>query len=216
MPTWCAATPPTSPTSRASGWCPLDWRSCREARCARAADDRFLDAHRSDTGRRATVFTRVVRGDGRTYIQYWLYYPESNTAALGSDRIWNNSPLRWLGRYPGFHQDDWEAYAVRIGRDGVPYVRASSHKHWQACKSRSCRNRWMRRTGWTRVSRGSHAGHIPRALPGVHVRERTTTAEGIRLVPLESVDRRRYRPLDAGVRPPWAKRAYRDPESGES
>jgi hypothetical protein len=203
---------------------PVDWRQCREARCAEAPDDGDLDSHRTNAGRPATAFTRVVRRHGRLYLQYWLYYPESNTAVLGSDRLWNSSPLRWTGRYPGFHPDDWEGYVVRIGRDGSAYVRASSHRHWQSCKSAACRNRWGRRTGWTRVSRGSHAGHIPvhgrpvpgPTLPGLHVRERTTTAEGMRLVPLETVDRGRYRPLDPGVRPPWRKKAYDDPTSGES
>ena len=166
-----------------------------------------------------------MRRDGRVYIQYWLYYPESKTTVLGSDRVWNWSWLRLVGRYPGYHRDDWEAYAVRIDRDGRVYVRASSHRRWTWCKTRACRGRWGARTGWTRVSRGSHAGHIPlhgrrrrreRTLPGVHVRERTTTAEGLRLVPLESIDRRRYRPLDEGVRPPWRKRVYGRPGSGQS
>jgi hypothetical protein len=48
------------------------------------------------------------------------------------------------------------------------------------------------------------------------MRERTTTGEGLRLVPLESIHPRLYRPLDAGVKPPWAKDPYWDPESEES
>jgi hypothetical protein len=54
---------------------PVDYRRCRRPDCAEAPDDRDLDAHRSDDGERATVFTRVIRRDGRAYIQYWLYYP---------------------------------------------------------------------------------------------------------------------------------------------
>ena len=125
-------------------------------------------------------------------------------------------------------------------------MRASSHSHWQGCKELRCKNRWTGRTGWTRVSRGSHAGHIPlrhelhggprwvhprqiplpgapRAetrrvpmLPGHDLHERTTTGEGLRLIPLETLDRRGYRPLDEGVSPPWRKDAYRDPETDES
>jgi hypothetical protein len=140
---------------------------------------------------------------------------------LGADRLWNYSSLRFTGRYPGFHPDDWEAYVVRIGRDGSVHVRVSSHGHWQWCKRRSCRGRWGPRTGWTRVSRGSHAGHIPlaaagAALPGVNAHERTTSAEGLRLVPLETIDRGSYRPLPGGVEAPWTKEAYRNPASGEA
>jgi hypothetical protein len=91
------------------------------------------------------------------------------------------------------------------------------------------------------VSRGSHSGHVPYRsepvwedpekagwrryvpkrgpprriplLPGRDLRERTTTGEGLRLVPLETLDQRDYRPLDPEVTPPWEKAPYRDPES---
>ena len=125
-------------------------------------------------------------------------------------------------------------------------MRASSHGHWQGCKELACKDEWTAGTGWTRVSRGSHAGHIPlrhelrggpgwvssrrillpgmpRArthriplLPGHDLDERTTTGEGLRLIPLETLDARGYRPIDEGVRPPWQKDAYWDPESDES
>ncbi|MBN1528630.1 MAG: hypothetical protein JW895_06185 [Thermoleophilaceae bacterium] len=194
---------------------PVDYAGCRVPDCAVAPDDGDLDAHRTDAGRRATVFTHVVRRRGSTHLQYWLYYPDSNTAWAGSDGIWRRSPLlRLAGRvlrgtpeYPGFHRDDWEAYAVRIDRRGRVRARASSHGAWQ---------RWLPSTGWTRVSRGSHAGHPPAGLPGLGLRERTSTAEGLRLVPLETRDRRGYRPNDDGVTPPWRKEAYRNPESDRS
>jgi hypothetical protein len=113
-------------------------------------------------------------------------------------------------------------------------------------KEGRCGGRWAEHTGWTRVSRGSHAGHIPLRdelqpvppgrprplvlapgepgsrvrhvpeLPGHDLDERTTTAEGIRLVPLETLDASGYRPIDPGVPPPWQKPAYWDPESDES
>jgi hypothetical protein len=98
--------------------------------------------------------------------------------------------------------------------------------------------------GWVRVSRGSHAGHVPfrtelrwrgrrrpvtpryvplpvwrrrtPLLPGREFEERTTTGEGLRLVPLETLDRRGYRPLDPDVTPPWRKDAYGNPESDRS
>ncbi len=113
-------------------------------------------------GSRATVFTRLLRRGGRTYLQYWLYYPDSNTVWAGSDGIWERNRLlpligklvRGTSAYPGFHEDDWEGYQVRIDPDGRVWARASSHRHYQGCKERSCRNRWMRANGWTRVSRG--------------------------------------------------------------
>ncbi len=206
---------------------------------------------------RATAFTHVIRRGGRLYLQYWLYFPDSNTAVAGSDRLWERSwilpRLRELvsgtPHYPGFHRDDWEGVFVRIDPDGSTWVRASAHGHYQGCKWRECRNQWIRPTGWVRVSRGSHAGHVPfrvtprqhnprngpgiprfitppqwpsphrprvPLVPGRNLDERSTSGEGLRLIPLEPLDRDSYRPLDDEVKPPWRKRAYSDPETGES
>ena len=215
---------------------PVDYRRCRSRECSDAPDDHDLDAHRTSAGRRATVFVHVIRRGGRRYIQYWFYYPDSNTTWMGSDKLWRVSSLPLVGLllrgradYPGFHPDDWEGYQVRVDRDGRTFARATSHGHYQGCKEAACHNRWVPATGWTRVSRGSHAGHLPVDLlgprplrlrqryPGVDIRERTTTGEGLKLVPLERVDRRGYRPLGRdGIDPPWRKRAYREPEGGSS
>jgi hypothetical protein len=205
---------------------PVDWRDCRAVECARVPDDRDLDAHRTEAGLRATVFTRLLRRGGRRYVQYWSYYPDSNTSFAGSDRLWERASRTPAGRvaglgarlltgsaaYPAYHRDDWEAVAVRVDRDGRAATRVTSHGHWQWCKWRPCRGRWGPATGWARVSRGSHAGHVPLE----RARERTATAEGIGLVPLEGIDRRRYRRLDADIAPPWQKEAYSNPESPES
>jgi hypothetical protein len=210
---------------------PVDYARCRSPACAAAPDQRDLDSHRSDAGARATAFTRLVRRDGSTYLQYWLYYPDSNTAWAGSDEIWKRSrvlPLvgqvvRGTPDYPGFHRDDWEGYQVRIDPDGRAWARATSHGHYQGCKEAACRDRWIGATGWSRVSRGSHAGHIPaelfgrRALlPGAGLRERTSSAEGLRLVPLEGRDPGAYRAQDDGVVPPWLKEVYWKPDSDGS
>jgi hypothetical protein len=202
---------------------PIDWRACRRVECAVAPDDRDLDAHRSDAGLPATVFTRLQRRGDRRYIQYWFYYPDSNTAWAGSDKIWEHTPVGEIGRlvtgsdrYPGFHPDDWEGAAVRVEADGRAAVRVTSHGHWQWCKQRGCAGRWGPATGWTRVSRGSHAGHVPSELPGQGLHERTTSADGIRLVPLEGIEKRGYRRLDPGISPPWEKGAYANPESSGS
>lgn len=230
---------------------PVDYRHCRRPGCADAPDDPDLDAHWTDVGKRATVFTRVIRRARLVYIQYWLYFPDSKTTALGSDKVWEAAWLlpRLAGivdrtpTYPGLHRDDWESFQVRIDPDGDAWVRTSSHGHYQGCKWADCRGRWFPDSGWTRVSRGSHAGHIPTErlppapprtgrrsgwpppasppppvryrplLPGHDLRERTTTGEGLRLIPLEAHDKRGYRRLDDGIAPPWEKDVYTDPES---
>ena len=118
---------------------------------------------------RATAFTRVIRRGGRLYVAYWLYYPDSNTVLAGSDKLWERSWLLPRIRnliegtpdYPGFHRDDWEAVFARVDPDGTIWMRASSHGHFQGCKWRSCHDSWLRSTGWVRVSRGSHSGHVP-------------------------------------------------------
>jgi hypothetical protein len=44
-----------------------------------------------------------------------------------------------------------------------------------------------------------------------------TTAAGLRLVPLEAIDPRSYRPLQpGGPMPPWGKLVYRDPTTGST
>jgi len=220
---------------------PVDWRRCRRPECASAPDEPALDAHLTGAGLRATAFTRLIRRGGRLYVEYWLYYPDSNTTLGASDRLWRT--LTGLP-YPGFHRDDWEAAVVRLDPDGGIWVRASSHGRFQGCKWRECEGGWVRATGWVRVSRGSHSGHVPYRsepvwdpappplsprylarpprrrrlplVPGRGLQERSSSAEGLRLVPLETHGRDGYVPLDHGVRPPWQKRAYLDPEAGES
>jgi hypothetical protein len=209
---------------------PVDYRRCRSHRCSDAPDDRGLDVNRSKQGAQATAFTHVVHRGGKTYIQYWLYYPDSPSTWMGSHAV-----LKKLGiKDPAFHPDDWEGYQVRIDRDGRKWVRATAHGHYQWCKwtIKSCQ-RWGKATGWTRVSRGSHAGHIPlqtvpklkkwgvaiqyRPLrPGAGLHERSTTAPGIKLVPLETLDHKTYKPLKGGIKPPWTKDVYGDPTRDSS
>ena len=217
---------------------PVDFRRCRMPSCASAPDDRALDATRSDTGTPAAVFTHVARRGGETFLQYWLYYPDSDSRFPGSHALWDvaSAPAE-EARYPGYHPDDWESYTVRIGADGGARVRASSHHWYQGCKESQCRNRWMDSTGWTRVSAGSHAGHIPLEtqwrveparrrgaaarrvtgyrplLPGRDLHERTTSAAALELIPIETLDGRDLATDFGEIVPPWRKRAYTDPLS---
>jgi hypothetical protein len=219
---------------------PVDFRRCRSPSCSDAPDDPDLDAaHSSLGGVPAAVFTHLLRRGGETFLQYWFYYPDSNTYLGPSAVIWNNSPAAWFGRYPGYHRDDWEGYFVRIDAGGRASVRASSHHGYQGCKQERCHNQWVPWTGWTRVSKGSHAGHIPMDLesrwsisvgregvdvreltdyrpvyPGRDVRERTTGAARLELIPVETL------PPEIlsgsrfdGISPPWRKEVYLDPLS---
>ena len=213
----CASTRRGSSTSRASASC----RWTTRAAAAAPAPTRPTTATSTPTartpGERATVFTRVLRRGGRTYIQYWLYYPDSNTTWAGSDGIWERSTLlplvgkvraRDAATTRASTRTTGRATSVRIDPDGRVWARASSHGHYQGCKEATCRNRWMRASGWTRVSRGSHAGHIPggsrcfrgrasaRRCPGVDLRERTSTAGGPAADPARDARPGGYRPRD--------------------
>jgi hypothetical protein len=197
---------------------PVDFRHCRSHRCSDAPDDRDLDVHRSARGgHRATVFTHLVRRGGRTYIQYWLYYPDSPSTALHSHGIIKRfyEPLGF--KDPAYHLDDWEGYQVRIDANGMASARSTRHGGYTSCKGRpeplpnSACKEWGKPNGWTRVSRGSHAGHIPDSTPGTGLRERSTTAPGIHLVPLETLNRKSYRPRAEHIKPPWEKAVYDDP-----
>jgi hypothetical protein len=195
---------------------PVDYRRCRSHRCSDAPDDRDLDVHRSARGRvPATAFTHVVHRGGKTYIQYWLYYPDSPSTFLHSHGL-----LKTLGIHdPAFHPDDWEGYQVRIDASGHKSVRATKHGGYTWCKGHIWHNkceRWGPPNGWTRVSRGSHAGHIPERTPGDGLRERSTMAPGIELIPLETLDHDTYKPLPGGIKPPWTKEVYGDPAGNSS
>ncbi|MEX2195510.1 MAG: hypothetical protein WD844_09520 [Thermoleophilaceae bacterium] len=203
---------------------PVDWRRCRSHDCSDAPDDPDLDVHRGKRGGTpATAFTHVVHRDGETFIQYWLYYPDSTSTVGGAAGVWNTvRDVVGIGpEYPGFHRDDWESHQIRIDAKGRATVRSSSHHGYQGCKHAECEDEWYAWTGWTRVSYGSHAGHVPTrspdpddpAYPGVHTRERTSTGEGLALVPIETLDTGAYERLDDGITPPWGKKVYDDPLS---
>jgi hypothetical protein len=201
---------------------PVDYRRCRSHRCSDAPDDRDLDVYRSARGgRQATAFTHLVRRGGKTYIQYWLYYPDSPSTSMGSHGIIKRfyGPL---GIHDPFdHPDDWEGYQVRIDADGKIAGRSTRHGGYTSCKGSPeplpnwCKG-WGKANGWTRVSRGSHAGHIPDRTPGTGLRERSTAAPGIRLVPLETLDHDTYKPLPGGIKPPWTKDVYTHPAGNSS
>src|SRR5436190_4732838 len=222
---------------------PVDFRRCRSHHCSDAPDDQSLDTARSSRGTPAAAFTHVVHRGADTFLQYWFYYPDSNSVLGPSSAIWNNSPLVLAGRYPGFHRDDWEGYQVRLGADGRVVVRATSQDGYQSCKQKQCHNKWTRITGWTRVSKGSHAGHISleplyvrdghvqlapdlslmrpygyRPLyPGIDLHERTTGGAALRLIPIETLSPTvRGETQWDGISPPWREEVYPDPLSNST
>ncbi len=213
---------------------PIDFRRCQSHHCSDAPDDRSLEVSRSTRGGvPAAAFTHVARRGEETFLQYWFYYPDSPSTFLGSHALLKHLP----GGDPADHRHDWEGYQVRVGPDGRALVRATSHHGYQGCKERQCKNRWIAWTGWTRVSMGSHAGHIPyrsewligdgrrsagraRRLagytplyPGRDLEERTTSAAALELIPIETLDAGALGTDFGEITPPWRKEVYGDPVS---
>ncbi|MDX6670113.1 MAG: hypothetical protein QOI91_476 [Solirubrobacteraceae bacterium] len=216
---------------------PVDFRRCRAHRCADAAEAPGRDVWQAPRGARATVFTHAVdrrAQGGALYVQYWLYYPDSTylgaARAVSQVPVVGDTPLGWLaGKVSGHHADDWESFQVRIARDGSVMARASAHHgyagrlRWpnlnelpvqppvpggSGVEARRRTGAWTPATGWTRVSRGSHAGHIPDGPAGD---ERRTESNGIALVPIEALSGSE-RATSFAIAPPWRKPVYADPE----
>jgi hypothetical protein len=218
---------------------PVDYRSCRSAACADAAEGGVVS--RSRQGEPATAFVHVIdcrpgtpapfaglnspedcRG-GRAsnlYLQYWLYYPESATL--------RGVPVAGA---EGYHRDDWESYQVRIGPGGVD-TRASSHHgydygggagNWGSdagigplraasdALGLHRRGGWGPETGMIVVSGGSHAGHVD-SPPCC----RLTPPGRLSLVPLEPVAAGEGIRPHFAIPPPWRKHVWIDPEAGDT
>jgi hypothetical protein len=217
---------------------PVDFRSCREARCAGAAARGRVSS--SSTGEPIVAFVHVIDcrrgriaeteaagGDcsgeraGNLYLQYWFYYPDSATGR-GIPVVGEN----------GYHLDDWESYQVRIEPGGA-FARASSHhgynyefgaRNWgsdagiepleHASEAVGAREPggWGPESGELHISGGSHAGNARRDdyVPG-----RTTAAGDVLLIPIKPVARE-HADTEFAVTPPWRKPVYTDPESEET
>ncbi|MDX6633182.1 MAG: hypothetical protein QOG26_1187 [Solirubrobacterales bacterium] len=198
---------------------PVDFRSCRDTTCGAGAARGTVT--RSITGQPVTAFVHVVERGGSTYLQYWLYYP--NSATLRGVPIAGSA---------GYHPDDWEGYQVRIGSSGVD-ARATSHhgynysggaRNWGSDSGigplRSAteiahlrpHGGWGPETHVVSISGGSHAGHVGKSLP---TSGRTTPARSISLVPIEALTSS-SRATAFAIDPPWRKPVYLDPESSET
>lgn len=207
---------------------PVDFRSCRADSCAEGAEGGPV--RETLAGEPVTVFSHVVdcrdpeaatrdgfdcSGEraGSVYVQYWLYYPGSQTSrALFGDA--------------GFHPDDWESWQTRVTPEGVD-ARASSHHGYNGSSGDPLNDTgwfgskpgWTESTGRYSISGGSHAGQVGSA-PSAPVRRpssiergpfRWTNPEVIRVIPIESLEGD-WDEYEFEVTPPWAKEVYRDPE----
>jgi hypothetical protein len=195
---------------------PVDYRRCRERSCA----DTILHGsiQHTQAGLEPTAFTHVVdcregtRSDdldcsgertGNLYLQYWLYYPDSETHGLG--------------RVGGYHADDWESYQVRIDSEGNASARASSHHGYNGADGGDVGSDtgwwgddpgWDAQLGQLHVAAGSHAG-MSAVGP---TDDRRIEPSNLRLVPAEPIVRSGAAPSFA-ITPPWEKEVWRNPEA---
>ncbi|MCB0869513.1 MAG: hypothetical protein KDB52_01650 [Solirubrobacterales bacterium] len=201
---------------------PVDYRTCRSSWCADGTGDGEVSS--STAGEPVTLFTRVIRREGSTYVQYWAYYPES--ASLRGAPVLEEE---------GYHPHDWESVQVRVEPDGTVSQRASSHAgynhtrsaaNWgsdmgwdfltDATEAAGLREEggWGEPTGRYLIAGGSHAGNVAGDL-GSDEYPSYTPAGLIRLVPLESIkDGPLSRPADFNpITPPWEKQVWNDGEA---
>lgn len=197
---------------------PVDFRTCRERRCADSIRLGALKA--TQTGLPLVAFTRVIdcrrpprdpppdapdcsgEGSGNVYLHYWLYYPDSSTSPFG--------------RVGGYHLDDWESLQLRIGPGGEALARASSHHGYNGLRGDPINDTgrfgldpgWAPYLGALHVAAGSHAG-IAAPRDGD---TRSIRGEDLVLIPLEPLVRAGGLP-DFAVTPPWSKPVWRDPEA---
>jgi hypothetical protein len=213
---------------------PVDFRRCRSTACGDGPGEGLV--HRTDERLPLTAFVHVVdcraaareRSEdegadcsppraGNLYLQYWTYYADSATL--------RDLPI--VGD-EGYHADDWEGVAIRIGPDGRVAERASSHNgfnyelsaaNWGSdagidplrdlAESLGARaaNGWGPETGLLLVSGGSHAGNAA----GDHHLSRFVPGRRVHLVPLEEIAATDTSSF--AIDPPWRKRVWHDPEA---
>ena len=221
---------------------PVDFRRCREPACSDGAATGVATS--SASGEPVAAFVHVVdcrpaalaaseeagydcsgAAEGNVYVQYFFYYPTSSTAHA----IPGNS---------GFHLDDWESWQIRIEPDGTASVRASSHHGYNYEFSKlnagsdaggaigSTVNDVIEAAGGRPARRlGPGHGRAPRLR---RQPRRQRQARRLRagpqhpggrfeLIPIESLSPNDLEAIFAdGIRPPWRKPVYRDPESEET
>ncbi len=147
----------------------------------------------------------VVDTPAATYLQYWLYYPDSRTT---------HAPVAQL---QGYHRDDWEGVIVRVGDDGSVGARVTAHQGLVGT-----RPSWVGNPGWRPVAAGpiiyraagSHAnGFDPGGIDAPLDRWNGELGRvTLRLIPADAAPGLRLR-YDPAVSPPWRKALWRNPEA---
>lgn len=201
---------------------PVDYRECRRDPCS-LADAAAGAVWKTEGGLPATAFTHLVdcRSEsieaseragldcsaaraGHLYVQYWLYFPDSQTEPFGER---------------GYHRDDWESFQVRIGTEVA--ARASSHnsynydggvENWPTDAGLWTKPGWGPYSPGYHISAGSHAGHVG----DERDESRYTPAARLALIPVEEIGASGSDDELFEVTPPWLKDVYRDPESEET
>ena len=199
---------------------PVDYRRCRDDPCSNGSASAGEVAE-TVAGLRATAFVHVVdcRPDaieatqaqgldcsgeraGRLYVQYWAYYPDSQTDPFGER---------------GYHRDDWESFQVKVA-PGESLARASSHHsynyaggplNWVSDTGIDPKPGWGPYEGTYHVSAGSHAGHVD----GDPDEPMWTPGAALTLIPIEPIAAAGTDDALFAVTPPWLKDVYSDPES---
>ena len=177
---------------------PVDYRTCREDPCSLGPEEG--EVTQSFDGEPVTLFTHAVERGESLYLQYWAYYPGSDTQIYGD---------------AGYHPDDWESLQVRISesRHRFPRELPSGYNYtggpgnWLSDAGVTHRDVWGPASGSYFISGGSHAGHA--ADDGEPYR--WTPANAVRLVPLEPIAATDP-DVTFTVTPPWLKRVWDDPE----
>jgi hypothetical protein len=155
---------------------------------------------------RCVLYVHVARLPTRRVLEYWTYYPRSQTDHL---------PLRAL---QGFHRDDWEGLLVAFSVDGhLEGARGSAHLGWNGSVPwwDEHRDNWAPYGGVIYRAAGSHALGLRRG-------DLDLAGDGwngdLAVVPtgscdLRAADRagRRARAFDPGAVAPWDKQAWLDP-----
>jgi hypothetical protein len=155
---------------------------------------------------RCVLYVHVVRSSERTVLEYWTYYPRSQTDHL---------PLRAL---QGYHRDDWEGLLVAFSPDGrLLGARGSAHLGWNGSAPwwDERRDNWAPYGGVVYRAAGSHAVGLRRG-------DLDLAGDGwngdLAVLPASSCDLRaadragrHARVFDPGAIAPWDKQAWSDP-----
>lgn len=223
---------PTLFYERGSKAVPVDFRRCRATDCGDVSGEG--DVTRTDAGLPVTAFVHAIDcrdggaeaseaagtdcsgpRAGHLYLEYFLYFADSAT-------------MRDLIGDLGYHHDDWESVAIRIGADGEVEERASSHDgynyalsvaNWgsdlgsaplrEAAEAIGAReeNGWGPESRLLLISGGSHAGNAQ----GIPRFEHVTLGSHVHLIPLEPIAATDDSAFT--ITPPWQKEVWRDPEA---